>query len=92
MNIDRVDESRAKALRPRDWQRLARDLEPPRPPGRRDRLGQAREGERVRRRPEVELVVCAGCGVALAEVRVGGQVWCRRCRLWSGGAAEPPGA
>ena len=79
--IEPIPEPRAKRLRPRDWAALERGL---RAPSRRDRLGQAREEERRRRRLEGWVVVaCADCGRELAEVRPGTSVLCRSCRIWT---------
>ena len=80
-----ADPSRAKRLRPRDWDRLDRGL---RAPTRRDRLGQVHRHERDRRRPSLVLVLCSSCGEPLGEVRPGTAVLCRRCRVWSGSEGE----
>lgn len=87
MNLDRLlaDPERARKLKPRDWQRLDREL---REVPHRERVGEAHDRQRRRTRPPLESVVCVGCGAELAVVRSGDQVWCPACRVWSGGVAE----
>ena len=74
-------EARARRLRPRDWDRLDRQLSA-------DDIVRAHRRDRDRRRPELIVVSCLDCGRELAEVRSGVMVLCRSCRTWSGG----PGA
>ena len=81
MTPDLDDDRRAKRRRPRQWQRLDRQL-------RTEAAVQAHREERRRRRPPLEPVVCGICGEPLGEVRAGESIWCRRCRTWSGGAAR----
>ena len=83
--IPDLDDRRARRLRPRQWAALDRGL---RAPSRRDRLGQAREEERRRRRPELEAVLCDSCGRELATARTGSSAWCPACRVWSGGPVD----
>jgi len=75
----------ARKLKPRDWSRIDRELRHERE---RERIGGALDRRRSRIRLGLVTVVGAGCGVVLAVVRPGGQVWCSRCRVWLDGTAE----
>ena len=88
MTIDTLTESRAKRLRPRQWNRRAAETRYPVDANWPDPLSRAHRDERRRRRPPLEAVVCESCGVELAMVRRGGSAWCPACRVWSGGSAE----
>ena len=76
-----TDDRRARRLKPRQWQALDRAL-------RADAVAVAHREERRRRRPEVVAICCESCGAELAMARQGAQVWCRSCRVWSGGPGE----
>ena len=53
-----------------------------------DDVVRAHRRERDRRRPELELVCCDGCGAELAMARQGASAWCVPCRRWSGSAMD----